>query len=319
MITDTFDFNTFDFLIKFIPDELLWDLINKYRPHNDNIDIIKQNNKLFYCILHRRYPNMKVINPSYRDGYFNIKDEIVYIKYNSNETGIPDHYFEEECDITFKLINNKKDNISKNENQNQNEQRNGKENIIYNENEIIKTEYKYYNDTHPLKKVFIDYGYSNIGKRAFAFCCNLEFIHIPSSIKFIGEDAFSYNLSLKKLKAEKIDYISSGLCNHCIKLEKIIINYNVSYVGRDAFRECSNLKDAHFLNQNMICNIGISAFYNCSSLETKLNLIYIRNIWNYAFANCNKLPETMHINKNIDMIYDDAFKNSSIKNITRIL
>jgi hypothetical protein len=296
----------FYYLLNFISEDKLWDFIIEHYPHNNDGELIKQNNKMFYNQLKKRYPTMRVINPSNRDGYFNKEDEIVYIKYNGTKTGIPDHYFEEECDITFRLIN-----IS-----NLNDELEDVDNIK--ENEILKTEYKYHDDTHPLKKVFIEYGYSNIGKRAFAFCCNLEFIHIPSSIKFIYEDAFSYNLSLKKLRAESIVNISEGLCNHCISLENIKLHNSVSYIGKNAFRECTSLQDAHFLNKNRISNIGESAFYNCSSLETKINLCYIRNIWNYAFANCKKLSKSIHINKNTDMIYNDAFKNSSIKNIIKV-
>jgi hypothetical protein len=303
----------FYYFLNTITDEHLWNYINDYIPHDirtENTEetqkIILYKNKLFYNQLKKRYPNIKVIEPKYYDNYFNQSDEIVYIKYNPELKCIPKHYFEEECDIIFRMRRNRN---------NRNNELND-ENIPNNESELIH-EYEYENDNHPLKKVFIEYGYKTIEERAFAFCCNLSFIHIPSSVVIMQSQIFIYNLSLQKLTLPSIIQIPKELCNHCKELNQVNAKEPIVFIDSKAFRDCVNLHTIT-LNPDFISYIGDEAFYSCKSLKLKLKLSCIKTILNRAFGLCKSIEPIVEINKDIKYLDESVFEKSSVKEILQL-
>jgi len=79
-----------------------------------------------------------------------------------------------------------------------------------------------------IKKVIIKPGVTNIGKRAFFGCTNLESAEIPGSVTDIGEAAFQRCDNLKNVEmADGVANIGSYAFSVCKNLEKIKLPENV--------------------------------------------------------------------------------------------
>ena len=92
--------------------------------------------------------------------------------------------------------------------------------------------------------VYIPEGVIAIGNRAFEVCyCGVKYVDIPSSVKRIGDGAFS--------------------C--CEKLQEIVIPRGVEVIGKDAFYNCHSLKKIAI--PDTVTSIGAGAFTNCGDLE----------------------------------------------------
>ena len=102
------------------------------------------------------------------------------------------------------------------------------------------------------------------------------------------------------------------------KISTVLIQGNITYIGNDAFKECSNLTSVKF--PYSLTGIGTSAFSGCSSL-TSIGLPNgVTNIGDQAFAECRSLTEII-MSRSMQTIGDDAFKNAGVDtgNPTRIL
>ena len=81
------------------------------------------------------------------------------------------------------------------------------------------------------------------------------------------------------------DYAFYSLDN----LEKISIPSSVDYIGAGAFKECRNLKEVVFEENNKITKIGNSAFYDCEKLDkiNISNLTALAELGTESFKNTN--------------------------------
>lgn len=111
---------------------------------------------------------------------------------------------------------------------------------------------------------FIDKNLTNIGPQAFKDVGSLKEISLPTSVKTIGQQAFSGCTEIKTINLE-----------------------NVTSIGTDAFRETHALKSLTFNSESIKLNsIGNGAFMN-SGLSDKLDLSKATNLYeigSYAFS-----------------------------------
>lgn len=111
---------------------------------------------------------------------------------------------------------------------------------------------------------FIDKNLTNIGPQAFKDVGSLKEISLPTSVKTIGQQAFSGCTEIKTINLE-----------------------NVTSIGTDAFRETHALKSLTFNSESIKLNsIGNGAFMN-SGLSDKLDLSIATNLYeigSYAFS-----------------------------------
>ena len=121
---------------------------------------------------------------------------------------------------------------------------------------------------------------TGIGKGAFRDCQAEELDLTGSNIRFIEEEAFSFNSSIKKIILPK--------------LEKI---------GQDAFRDCENLQEVQFTGT--IGEIEEQAFMGCRSLE---NMVFpeVGKIGRWSFMNCESLQK-LHFTGLVEEIGSEAF------------
>ena len=76
----------------------------------------------------------------------------------------------------------------------------------------------------------------------FYNCDTLIAIHLPSTITYIGSDAFAYCDSLRGIElSESLVNLSSRAFYNCYNLESVCIPASLRNVGNDIFTGCDNL------------------------------------------------------------------------------
>ena len=120
------------------------------------------------------------------------------------------------------------------------------------------------------------------------------------------------------------------------KIEKIVIDNEITSIGNYTFKELSMLTNVKW--NNSVTHINIGSFKNCTRLAFIDLPIYLKSIGDYAFVNCYRLTEIslppfvetigkhsfencflmerVYLNERIKIIPDSAFKNcTSLKKI----
>ena len=160
-----------------------------------------------------------------------------------------------------------------------------------------------------LTSVTIGNGVTKIGYEAFYKCSSLTSITIPKSVESIEKSAFHGCANVKSLTIEckKIDN-SNGLADifQCPSIESIIIrNCEVIISG---FYSCKSLQSVQCTN--CIVSLNNSAFYGCDALKTVEIDGEVVLLGNSTFAACTQL-ESVSIPGSFSAIGDYAFSGCS--------
>ncbi|MBO4805568.1 MAG: leucine-rich repeat protein [Paludibacteraceae bacterium] len=204
-----------------------------------------------------------------------------------------------------------------------------------------------------LQKVVLPDGLQSIGTSAFP--SSLKEINIPSTLRSIGDGAFSYDSPLNRL----ILYDNGTKCYGWVgdscpsklvipdgvvstnrdafcradKLVEVVFPASMRTIGEAAFKYCDELEKV--VLPSRIDTIGSSAFEGCYNLKD-INLPNVRVIGRDAFGECRKLnkllfcadeticvgwkgdscPEIIRLPSSVKHIVPGAFRGSSIKKIT---
>ncbi len=183
-------------------------------------------------------------------------------------------------------------------------------------------------------------GLEKIGGRAFAYCQNISQIYIPSSVASIGEAAFMcQNLNNIYVDGENNAYIEidgslyskdktslifypkwkrgflvvpdgvkriESYAFYRSGLSFIILPDGLTYIGNEAFAECSELVNIRI--PDSVTTIGMSAFNNNPLLRSVKLPDGITEISGNTFANCSML-ESVTFGKNIETVRWSVFYN----------
>ena len=87
-------------------------------------------------------------------------------------------------------------------------------------------------------------------------------------------------------------------------VKKVVIKDGVTSIGKDAFKNCSNLKSITILDS--VTSIGDFAFSDCSSLTSITIPDSVTRIGDFAFSGCSSLT-SITIPDSVTSIGDDAF------------
>ena len=162
----------------------------------------------------------------------------------------------------------------------------------------------------------------------FSYCTSLTSVDIPSSIRYIDEDAFYGCTSLTDVTLhEGLLYIYGWAFNGCSSLYNLTLPNSVKNLGRgfirgtgishldlpagltrigtNVFAECQNLKTIT-IGPN-IRDIDLYAFQN-SGIESIVIPDNIQNIDSYAFADCNDLG-SVYIGKGVTRLGRGPFRS----------
>ena len=155
---------------------------------------------------------------------------------------------------------------------------------------------------------------TEIGVGAFMNDSNLTKVNIPSSITFIGSNAFYRCANL----AEVVFYLDDGsdlqigmtaFCE-CTSLSSIDLPQRLTTIGKGAFKGCTSLEQVYHgdIKDNRLISIGNEAFMNCTNLKQVLLAGGLKEIGTSAFEGCTALYDFNFVSS-ITKIGTKAFKN----------
>ena len=153
-----------------------------------------------------------------------------------------------------------------------------------------------------LEEVCLGINIRSIGRYAFSECSALTSLSIRTNTASIGEKAFYNCTSLKSLtygnekKSPEFDNtagnefpIGEKAFNGCSMLEYVTLGAGVTSIAKEAFANCTSLKDLTFWDgtePSRLDSIAESAFINCSGLESLIFPGSLGTIGHYAFNGC---------------------------------
>jgi hypothetical protein len=158
-----------------------------------------------------------------------------------------------------------------------------------------------------IRSVVLPITVSAIGKNAFAWCHNLEFVSASGVVEiddkaFIGCDSLS-DLGL----GSKIKRIGCKSFAHCHSLSSAHLPAGICEIGCSAFEGCRSLSFVSLPDSLRFLENGI--FYACTSLRRITLPSSLEYIDEYAFAYCISL-ESINISAKT-VVNRDAFFESS--------
>lgn len=148
------------------------------------------------------------------------------------------------------------------------------------------------------------YQVTAIGEEAFSGALGLTSITLPEGITEIGRSAFSDRKFSSIKLPSSIKYIGDNAFYNCENLEEIVIPDGVESIGNSAFSSCIKLSSANIPNSITSISESLFAYTNISVIVIPDN---IKSIGYGAFSGCAKL-ESVVIPNTVTSIGDNAFK-----------
>jgi hypothetical protein len=153
---------------------------------------------------------------------------------------------------------------------------------------------------------------TTIPTNAFLACTNLTWIDIPNTITEIGDGSFNGCSSVEQLTIpSSITSIGKSSFENCAG--KVTINCNISYHYNYGYFQ--NAKFTEVIIGDSVTEIGASAFYGCSNLESITIPEGVTSIREGTFKSCSSLT-SVTIPNSVTSIGEYAFKGC--KNLTTI-
>lgn len=142
-----------------------------------------------------------------------------------------------------------------------------------------------------IEHVVIGEGITAVSDGAFVGCLYLKTVQLPSSIKQIGNSAFS-GTSLTQIQIPNgVVSIGERGFEGCTGLRQIELPGSVSTIGNHAFEKCTKLEKV-ILNEG-IAEIGRYAFYECAALKAIEIPGSVQQIGDRMFWDCTALEEVV--------------------------
>lgn len=116
------------------------------------------------------------------------------------------------------------------------------------------------------KRIVFNDALTKVSDGAFAGCKSLVELHVPETIKEIGEEAFKGCTALQRLTLhEGLEEIEAGAFEDCTSLRNVYIPGTVKNVGYHAFSGCSKLESIEF--EYGVESIDVSEWADLPCLE----------------------------------------------------
>lgn len=156
-----------------------------------------------------------------------------------------------------------------------------------------------------LEEIILPSSLTYIGDQAFTLCTSLKTIDLPSQLTNLGGYAFMYCYSLEELIIpNSIKVIPTQLCFYCEGLTNVVLHDDITEIHSAAFEGCKSLESFTFPSK--IERVENSLLNQCISIE----VIDIPNTVTYigsnAFGAMSSLKEVT-ISTNVETISSFAF------------
>lgn len=128
-----------------------------------------------------------------------------------------------------------------------------------------------------------------IGGNAFSWS-SLQKINIPEGVTSLGKSCFEYSALREITLPDGLTTIPDKAFNRCTSLRTVVMSDNVTYIGEYAFNYCTALTTLNM--PSAIETIGMSAFDNCTYWDygkNELKMPNIKSIGDGAFFCCSRL------------------------------
>ena len=162
---------------------------------------------------------------------------------------------------------------------------------------------------------------TTIEKNTFNSCSFIKSVTLPSTIKDMGNGAFSGATNLEKVvfevdadtKESSLTSIGNEAFSGCTNLTSIEIPLSVTTIGEKAFYGCAKIASIGI--PSSVTEIKTSTFENCTGLEVVTLRNTLEKIEQAAFKNCKTLSVITLPNSLVE-IAEEAFMNcSSLKEV----
>lgn len=154
-----------------------------------------------------------------------------------------------------------------------------------------------------LKEIIVPEGVKSIGKWVFKGR-GVEKIQLPTSLKKIGDEAFSECTKLKNIVIpEGTEQIGESAFAYS-GVKEINLPSNLKKIGKHAFYECSHLSEMHWPQNAKKIEDNTFSY---SGLKKIILPKELKKIGKYAFSECKKLESIEGVNLNSVEIGDNAF------------
>ena len=150
-----------------------------------------------------------------------------------------------------------------------------------------------------LKTVTLTEGQTTIGIGGFAYCTNLESIHIPHSVSALWNDAFVDTKATYELTNTVATYWQGKNWPYRVYHEarnghfgtgitgQVTLDTDVTDIAYAAFLNCTGLTDVHI--PDSVKSIGVGAFSGCTGLTKLIIPERVSKIGAEAFMDCTGL------------------------------
>lgn len=115
----------------------------------------------------------------------------------------------------------------------------------------------------------------------------IKSVVFPNSVKWIGDQAFSFCTDMEYTLPKSVEHIGSYAFGYNSKVTALTLPATLKYVGSEAFRDNTSLMRITFNAVDAECESNL--FSRCTSIEKVTFAAGISNIPEYCFDSCNSL------------------------------
>ena len=128
--------------------------------------------------------------------------------------------------------------------------------------ELFTTPWDQAGNSFSVKKLIVGEGVRYLGKYAFATCCNLQEVRLPSTLRRIGASCFADCGALETIELpEGLMVIEDNAFAGC-GLTGLTLPSTLAEIGNAAFANCIALKNVSV--DRALLTVGLDAFFGCA-------------------------------------------------------
>lgn len=167
-----------------------------------------------------------------------------------------------------------------------------------------------------LSEITLPSTIKTIGGNAFSWS-SLQKINIPEGVTSLGKSCFEYSALREITLPDGLTTIPDKAFNRCTSLRTVVMSDNVTSIGEYAFNHCTALTTLNM--PSAIETIGMSAFDNCTYWDygkNEMKMPNIKSIGDGAFFYCSRLNCDLTIPHLWDEIPSGTFAGTVFNTLT---